>query len=108
MSAFLSLSLSVSPSLSLYHLYTTATSTTNGRICLDILKDNWSPALTVSKVLASLKSLLSDPNVDDPLDVVKAHLFKEDRKRYDREARESTLKNASMTFDVLAATYKLA
>jgi len=38
-----------------------------GVICLDILKDNWSPALTISKVLLSICSLLTDANPADPL-----------------------------------------
>lgn len=39
-----------------------------GRICLDILKKNWSPALQIRSVLLSIQALLSSPNPDDPLD----------------------------------------
>ena len=39
----------------------------SGQICLDILKDQWSPALTISKVLLSICSLLTDANPHDPL-----------------------------------------
>jgi ubiquitin-conjugating enzyme E2 C len=38
-----------------------------GNICLDILKENWSASYSVSTILQSLRSLLSDPNNDSPL-----------------------------------------
>ena len=40
---------------------------TDGSICLDILKEKWTPSYSVTTVLLSLQSLLGDPNNDSPL-----------------------------------------
>ena len=65
-----------------------------GRICLDILKTNWSPALQIRAVLLSIQSLLNEPNTLDPLnEKVNDHWLK-DKKDAEKTAREWTKKYA--------------
>lgn len=62
----------------------------SGQICLDILKEQWSPALTISKVLLSICSLLTDANPHDPLVGSIAQQFLQDKENHDKTAQEWT------------------
>lgn len=66
-----------------------------GRICLDILKDKWSPALQIRTVLLSIQALMSAPNPDDPLDENIARHWRDKEEEATGTAREWTRMYAS-------------
>merc|ERR1712113_349407 len=69
-------------------------SSQTGAICLDILKTEWSPALTIRTALLSLQALLSTPEPDDPQDAVVAKQYKKERKKFDAQAKKWTQTHA--------------
>ncbi|KAA1472248.1 hypothetical protein DENSPDRAFT_838463 [Dentipellis sp. KUC8613] len=62
-------------------------SSANGAICLDILKDAWSPVLTLKSTLISLQSLLCSPEPNDPQDAEVAKHYMTSRSGFDDTAR---------------------
>ncbi|CAN0904219.1 Ubiquitin-conjugating enzyme E2 27 [Linum grandiflorum] len=62
-------------------------SSQSGAICLDILKDQWSPALTLKTALLSVQALLSAPEPDDPQDAVVAQQYLKDYQTFVGTAR---------------------
>ncbi|XP_015882249.1 ubiquitin-conjugating enzyme E2 27 [Ziziphus jujuba] len=62
-------------------------SSQSGAICLDILKDQWSPALTLKTALLSVQALLSAPQPDDPQDAVVAQQYLRDYQTFVGTAR---------------------
>lgn len=62
-------------------------SSESGAICLDILKNEWSPALTIRTALISLQALMSAPEPDDPQDAVVAKMYKEKHEEFKATAK---------------------
>ncbi|KAI5121361.1 hypothetical protein M0805_000669 [Coniferiporia weirii] len=62
-------------------------SSASGAICLDILKDAWSPVLTLKSTLISLQSLLCSPEPSDPQDAEVAKHYSTSRTSFEDTAR---------------------
>ena len=61
-------------------------SSASGAICLDILKDAWSPVLTLKSTLISLQSLLCSPEPNDPQDAEVAKHYTTSKRSFDETA----------------------
>ena len=61
-----------------------------GRICIDILKNKWTPALQIRTVLLSIQSLLTEPNISDPLDPVIGKHWVDNENEANKHAKNMT------------------
>ena len=59
-----------------------------GEICLGILKDEWNPQISVPEIIKEIINLLTNPNVDHPLEEEIAKQYKENREKYDETVKE--------------------
>jgi len=53
-----------------------------GHVCLNILREDWKPVLTIQSVIMGLQFLMLEPNADDPLNKEAAQLLAENPKRF--------------------------
>ncbi|CAD8205217.1 unnamed protein product [Paramecium octaurelia] len=60
----------------------------HGQLSLDILKDSWSPALKLSKILSVICEVLENPNPDDPLDPEIAKIYKYNKQFFIQNVQE--------------------
>lgn len=63
-------------------------SSVTGAICLDILKKEWSPALSVRTALLSIQALMCCPEPSNPQDAVVANMYLSDIDKFNKTARE--------------------
>ena len=59
----------------------------DGRICLDILDNNWSPVYDVQSILISIQQLLDDPNIKSPANNEASQLLQNNYKEYLRRVK---------------------
>jgi ubiquitin-conjugating enzyme E2 D/E len=65
-----------------------------GQICIPELDGEWSPIVTVDKIIDTIISLLCEPNTSNPIVVDLANQFDKDRKTYLINAKEYTIRHA--------------
>jgi len=66
-----------------------------GAVCLNILRADWKPVLTLGSVLFGLMTLFLEPNPDDPLNKEAAELMISKRSEFDKNVQK-TLKGGYM------------
>lgn len=61
----------------------------DGNVCLNILRQDWKPVLSLSSILYGLQLLFLEPNPDDPLNKDAANLLKRDTLAFHRNVAAS-------------------
>ncbi|GKT27726.1 ubiquitin-conjugating enzyme E2 2 [Aduncisulcus paluster] len=56
----------------------------DGKICLDLLQNEWVSSYDIVAVLIAIQSLLTEPNCSSPANCEAARLYEHDREEYDR------------------------
>ncbi|KAF9764330.1 Ubiquitin-conjugating enzyme E2 2 [Nosema granulosis] len=77
---------------------------TTGELCLDMLKNRWSPSYDILGILVSIQSLLNDPNVLSPANVSAAEVYQNDIETYNEKVSR-TVEKSWMDIDQMKEKY---
>lgn len=59
----------------------------DGNVCLNILRDDWRPVLSIRSILYGLQFLLLEPNTDDPLNKKAADQLMSNPRRFSENVK---------------------
>jgi len=60
-----------------------------GNVCLNILREDWKPVLTVNSVIYGLQFLMLEPNAEDPLNKEAAEVLQNNTKMFEQNVNKS-------------------
>ncbi|RKO96138.1 ubiquitin-conjugating enzyme, partial [Caulochytrium protostelioides] len=60
-----------------------------GKVCLNILREDWKPVLNINSILVGLQYLFLEPNADDPLNKEAAAILQSSRATFDANVRKA-------------------
>ena len=60
-----------------------------GNICLNILREDWKPVLTINSIIYGLQFLFLEPNSEDPLNKGAADVLQSNRKLFEQNVYKS-------------------
>lgn len=60
----------------------------DGNVCLNILREDWKPVLTINSIIYGLLYLFYEPNPEDPLNEEAAYYLKNDKRQFELNVRK--------------------
>ncbi|KAK8792334.1 hypothetical protein WA158_001869 [Blastocystis sp. Blastoise] len=69
-----------------------------GNVCLDIIRERWTPAISLENIAVGLRILLEEPVADDALNIYVKDIMERDIHEYETMV-EHSLKGESITID---------
>lgn len=61
----------------------------DGNVCLNILREDWKPVLSLNSVMIGLQYLFLEPNASDPLNKDAAVALQRDREKFRKSVQQS-------------------